>query len=53
VKWVTRKRPKIDPGAALAHAWERCSFDAFIAAYRLSGNQALVRLAAIVPPQRS
>jgi hypothetical protein len=36
------------PGVALTHAWERCSFDAFIATYRLSSNQALDRLAAIV-----
>lgn len=36
------------PGAALSHAWERCSFDAFMATYRLGGDQALGRLAAIV-----
>jgi hypothetical protein len=36
------------PGAVLTHAWERCSFDAFLAAYELGGNKALDRLAAIV-----
>jgi hypothetical protein len=36
------------PDVALTHRWERCSFDAFIAEYRLGGNQALDQLAAIV-----
>ena len=36
------------PGVTLTHAWERCSFDAFMAAYQLGGNVALGRLAAIV-----
>jgi hypothetical protein len=36
------------PGVALTHVWERCSFDAFIAEYRLGGDRALSRLATIV-----
>ena len=36
------------PDAALTHVWERCSFDAFIAEYRLGDNEALGQLAAIV-----
>jgi hypothetical protein len=36
------------PDVALTHAWERCSFDAFLAEYHLRGNVALERLAAIV-----
>jgi rhodanese-related sulfurtransferase len=35
-------------GAALGHAGDRCSFDAFIAAYRLQGDPALSALADIV-----
>jgi hypothetical protein len=36
------------PGVALTHAWERCTFDAFMAEYALGDNPALDRLAAIV-----
>jgi hypothetical protein len=36
------------PDVALTHAWERCSFDAFLAEYQLGDNAALARLAAIV-----
>ena len=36
------------PGVALTHAWERCSFDAFMAKYQLDDDKALARLAAIV-----
>lgn len=36
------------PGATLTHAWERCSFDAFMAAYQLGNDLALGRLAAVV-----
>ncbi len=36
------------PGVELTHAWELCSFDAFIKKYSLGGNEALARLALIV-----
>lgn len=36
------------PGVEFSHVGERCSFDAFIARYRLEGDVALARLATIV-----
>ncbi len=36
------------PGVEMSHVGERCSFDAFVARYRLEGDAALARLAAIV-----
>jgi hypothetical protein len=36
------------PGVDLGHHGERCSFDAFIQSYRLTGDQALLRLSEIV-----
>jgi hypothetical protein len=36
------------PGAELSHVAEKCSFDAFLGKYGLTGDTALIRLAAIV-----
>ena len=36
------------PDVALTHVWERCTYDAFIATYRLGDDPALAHLAAIV-----
>jgi hypothetical protein len=36
------------PGVELSHVAEKCSFDAFLGKYGLTGDTALIRLAAIV-----